>query len=177
MISGVFNDIVSSWTLVPYGKLPCTKPSPKVVDAVPDAGFVEFLTIKAFTLFCLFTLFFGFDFLKVAINFASSFLDKSVPTLNISKILVPEAFVLIENLSDVKTSVTPSSLTKEYLSSSKGKKVSLGPDTTTDVKESVEWFIVTSNDFLIVITEFVKSISLINFLGVSVYKVLSLDFS
>ena len=112
---------------------------------------------------------------KVAIKVASSLLPKSTPTLNISKILVPEALDLISNLSDVRSSVVPSALIKEYLSSSNGKNVSLAPAVTTEVREFVAWAIVTSKDFLIVIVAEVKSKSAINFLGAVVYNVLSVE--
>ena len=136
---------------------------------------MEYKTDNAFTLFFFFTFAFGLDFLKVVTSVASITALKSVPILKISKILVPAAFVLIENLSDVKSSVTPSALTKEYLSSSNGKNVSLLPAVITSVRESVEWLIATSKDLLIVIVAWVKSTSAINFLGVDVYNVLSVE--
>ena len=109
------------------------------------------------------------------IKVASSFLAKSTPILNISKILVPAALDLISNLSDVRSSVVPSALTNEYLSSSNGKNVSLAPAVTTAVREFVAWAIVTSKDLLIVIVAEVKSKSAINFLGAVVYNVLSVE--
>ena len=67
------------------------------------------------------------------------------------------------NLSEVKTSVDPSDLINEYLSSSKGKKNSLGPALTgTDNSFDA---ILTTKDFLIVKFALVKSTLEILFFG------------
>ena len=71
----------------------------------------------------------------------------------------------------------PSCLIKEYLSSSNGKNVSLLPELTDSVNESVEAFIFTSNNFLIVKVVFDRSTSDTNRFGKEVNKVLSSDFS
>ena len=67
------------------------------------------------------------------------------------------------NLSEVSTSVVPSDLINEYLSSSKGRNVSSVP-AVTGVDN---WFpeILTVNDFLIVREALVKSIEEILFFG------------
>ena len=67
------------------------------------------------------------------------------------------------NLSEVNTSVVPSDLINEYLSSSKGKNVSLVPALT----RVDNWFkeILTVNNFLIVREALVKSTEEILFFG------------
>ena len=79
------------------------------------------------------------------------------------------------NLSDVKTSVVPSDLINEYLSSSNGKKVSLVPAITfVD-----SWLLVIDivSDFLTVMNESSKDTAETCCFGKTVYSVLSLDDS
>ena len=46
--SGTFKDIISSWTLVPKGKLPCVNPSFNVVPPIPEA-LLDDLVITTFS--------------------------------------------------------------------------------------------------------------------------------
>ena len=94
-----------------------------------------------------------------------------LPKLPIFRVAPP--FVNI-NLSEVNTSVVPSVLINEYLSSSKGKNLSLSPAVTELVSPPL---ILTVNDLLTVRDAFVKSTLDIDVCGSSVYKVLSEDFA
>lgn len=77
-----------------------------------------------------------------------------------------------ENLSGVNSSVVPFSLTRTYLSSSKGRKNWFAPEEIGPVELDV---IVTSNCFLIIRSASVKSTDAIFCFGRYVYKVLSED--
>ena len=174
IMSGVFKDIFLSWTRVPNGKLPKLNPSFNVVAPIPDPDSFDLSTTKLLTLFFFLILDDGFIFANVAINVASSLFDKSEPTLLICRDELPPLKV---NLSSVSNSIVPSCLIKEYLSSSKGKNVSLLPELTAAVNESVEAFIFTSNNFLIVKVVFDRSTSDTNRFGKEVNKVLSWELS
>ena len=100
----------------------------------------------------------------MAINFAGL----SVPKPLIVNVLLP---FVNTNLSSVKISVEPSVLIKTYLSSSKGKKVNSSEPEITAPVEFEE--IVTSNCFLIVRLESVKSTEETFCFGRTVYNVLS----
>lgn len=97
--------------------------------------------------------------------------SEAVERLNIDNWVPVES---IWTLSDVKTSVCPFDVTKEYLSSSNGKNVSFWLAVTV-----VVWFpeILTEKTVLIPRTAFVKSTLEILTLGSLVYKVLSVDVS
>ena len=104
-------------------------------------------------------------FLRVAINFALPLPE--------SPFIVRELDPFVNtNLSALRGSVWPSSLTNTYLSSSNGKNVSLLPAFIIPVEFDV---IVTSNCFLIVKFELVKSTFEIYDFGRTVYKELSSD--
>ena len=70
---------------------------------------------------------------------------------------------LIDNLSADNASVSPSDLIRAYLSSSNGKKVSLGP--AVNCEESCPFVISTLTTFLIVKLALVKSTDSISVLG------------
>ena len=109
---------------------------------------------------------FTFTFLKVAINLAGLSPPKPLIVISVEPVLK-----LI--LSAESDSVVPSVLIKTYLSSSKGKNVSKeSPLLIAPVEELV---IVTSNCFLIVIEELVKSTLEIFLLGKGVNNVLSVE--
>ena len=173
--SGVFNDIFLSCTRVPKGKLPNSNPSLRVVPPVPDPSILDFVILRVFTLCFLFTLAFGFVFASVATKVAPWSADRSDPTF----LICNDPFPLVNvNLSDVKTSVTPSYfLTNEYLSSSKGKNVSLVPAETAALIWLLDASMVTSNVFLIFKVAFDMSTSDILSFGNCVNKLLSSDFS
>ena len=69
--SGVFNEISSSWTLVPHGKVPYSNPSLNVVVPIPEPSVVDLVTIKESTFSSNFSFAFGFNCLTVVINCAS----------------------------------------------------------------------------------------------------------
>ena len=96
--------------------------------------------------FFLFTFAVGFTLFKVVIKVASWLELRSVPMLPIWR--VPFPFVKV-NLSSVRSSVVPSARIKLYLSSSKGKNVSLSPAWTAVDNSSADALIVTLNTFLI----------------------------
>ena len=73
-------------------------------------------------------------------------------------VLVPAALDLISNLSDVRSSVVPSALIKEYLSSSKGKNVSFLPASKVPVNSPLA-ILSPVKVFLILIDASVKSTS------------------
>ena len=108
-----------------------------------------------------------FIFLKVAINLAPLLDPKPLIVISVDPVLK-----LI--LSAESDSVNPSPvLTKTYLSSSKGKNVSAAsPLLIAPVEPSV---MVTSNCFLIVKEELVKSTSATSLLGNTVNKLLLVE--
>ena len=84
-------------------------------------------------------------------------------------------------MSSLKATVVPSDLIKTYLSSSKGKNDSFTPEVTAAESwpNPVLALIATStsNTFLIVNNEFVRSTSEMKVLGIKVYSLLSVDLS
>ena len=117
---------------------------------------------------------FGLVFARVAISVASWFAVKSEPILPIWTDPLPAVKV---NLSEVRISVVPSALMSEYLSSSNGKNVSFVPADTAELNWSFDASITTSNNFLILSVALDISTSDILSFGISVNRVLSLDFS
>ena len=135
-----------------------------MVAPIPDCCNFDFVTVIVFILFLFLILDFTSVFLKVAINFAG--------------LLVPKPLIVTvvpplpnTNLSALSASVVPSVLIRTYLSSSKGKKVSKAePEETAPVElEAMS----TSNCFLIVKVESVKSTEATFCFGRTVNKVLS----
>ena len=128
-----------------------------------------------FTLCFLLTFAFGLVFARVATKVAPWLALRSAPTFFIWRDPLPLVKV---NLSDVNTSVTPSNfLTNEYLSSSKGKNVSLVPAETAALIWLFDASIVTSKVFLIFKVALDISTSDILSFGNSVNNALSRDFS
>ena len=102
----------------------------------------------------------------------------AVPKPSICNTVLP---VVNWNMSSVKATVVPSDLMKTYLSSSNGKNDSFTPEVTAaeswpnPVLGLIETS--TSNAFLIVYKEFVRSTSEMKVLGIKVYNLLSVDLS
>mgnify|MGYP003319098302 CR=1 FL=1 len=118
-------------------------------------------------IFLIFTLDFGFVFLRVAIRVA--------PLLSVPRFLICKDFPSDDssNLSELSCSVFPSDLIRTYLSSSKGRKVSLVP--ASAATESCSDAISTLIVFLIVITDSAISTAATFAFGKRVYKVLTED--
>ena len=112
-----------------------------MVAPIPDPASFDRFTVTEFTLFLIFSFAFGFTFLSVAIKVA--------PVLFAPKLRICKVFPVVEisNLSPLNDSVDPSDLTKRYLSSSKGRKVSLAGATTCADNSLLAIF--TVNVFLI----------------------------
>ena len=77
---------------------------------------------------------------------------RSAPTLLVPKLLIVIVLPLVDklNLSSVKTSTPPSDLMREYLSSSKERKVSFAAERVTD---AVLFVISTENCLLTKISD------------------------
>ena len=120
------------------------------------------------TLFLILTFDVILVFLKVAINFPPVSLVVESPL--IVSVEFPDEK---ESLSADKFSLVPFEVVRTYLSSSKGKNVSLELAEIVPVEFAD---ILTSNSFLIIKSEDAKLTSEIFFLGNLVYKVFELDF-
>ena len=149
--------ICLSWTLVPYGKSPYVKPSRRVEDPAPTPDWLlrDFVKSKVCTTFLVLTLGVIPDLRSVAWSLAEPSLDRLLMVIW----LLPVAKV---NLSADRTSSSPASLIKLYLSSSNGKNTSPGSALIVAVEPSVIW---TSNCLLITRLVLVRSTFWIIFLG------------
>ena len=80
IISGVFKDMTSSWTLVPQAKLPYSNPSFKVVEPIPETlvpepPIVDLSTTIVLTLFLIFSFEVGLSFVIDVNKVASTSLE------------------------------------------------------------------------------------------------------